>query len=206
MLSVICPSRLQRGCPFPRSLSSPFPLLHTHSLRLSRLPPSRTLAVCHLLPPSSAFHVSLLCFLSTQVSLPSLLLLSPIPPTMSTTPSTSSPLPCQQLQHLAWCGPGILGPAPWTLAAFVSTQTRHPPCTPQQANPWVLDTRATSRMSSSDGTLLSRLSPPHSFIIVGNGHTIPVSCHALLLFLLPTPLSPLITPSHAPTYPMRSSR
>ena len=58
-------------------------------------------------------------------------------------------------------------------------------CTPQQVGPppfeaspdahtWVLDTGATSHMSSSDGILLTRLPPSSPFIIVGNGQSIPV--------------------------------
>jgi len=42
-------------------------------------------------------------------------------------------------------------------------------------SPWVLGTRATSCMSSSDGILLSRLPHSSSFITVGNGASIPVS-------------------------------
>jgi hypothetical protein len=46
----------------------------------------------------------------------------------------------------------------------------------QDSNPWVLDTGATAHMSSSDGILLSRLPHSDSFITVGNGSTIPISC------------------------------
>ena len=46
----------------------------------------------------------------------------------------------------------------------------------QRNSPWVLDTGATSHMSSNDGILLSRLSHSPSFITVGNGNSIPISC------------------------------
>lgn len=38
---------------------------------------------------------------------------------------------------------------------------------------WMMDSDALGHMSSTD---LTRLPPSHSFITVGNGHTIPVSC------------------------------
>jgi hypothetical protein len=40
--------------------------------------------------------------------------------------------------------------------------------------PWVMDSGATSHMSSNDGILLSRLPSPPSSITVGNGQSIPV--------------------------------
>ena len=46
----------------------------------------------------------------------------------------------------------------------------------QSPSPWVLDTGATSHMSSTDGILVTRLPNSHTFITVGNGHTIPVIC------------------------------
>jgi hypothetical protein len=45
----------------------------------------------------------------------------------------------------------------------------------QGQSPWVMDSGATSHMSSNDGILLSRLPSPPSSIMVGNGHSIPVS-------------------------------
>jgi hypothetical protein len=47
----------------------------------------------------------------------------------------------------------------------------------QDSIPWVLDTGATAHMSSSDGILLSHLPHFDSFITIGNGSTIPISCH-----------------------------
>nr|ABB47203.2 retrotransposon protein, putative, unclassified [Oryza sativa Japonica Group] len=47
----------------------------------------------------------------------------------------------------------------------------------QSPSPWVLDTGATSHMSSTDGILDTRLPNSYTFITVGNGHTIPVICH-----------------------------
>ncbi|KAG8100950.1 hypothetical protein GUJ93_ZPchr0363g33405 [Zizania palustris] len=44
----------------------------------------------------------------------------------------------------------------------------------QGESPWVMDSRATSHMSSNDGILLSRLPSPPSSITVGNGQSIPV--------------------------------
>jgi len=44
----------------------------------------------------------------------------------------------------------------------------------QGSNPWVMDTGATSHMSSNDGILLSRLPSPPSSITVGNGQSIHV--------------------------------
>ena len=44
----------------------------------------------------------------------------------------------------------------------------------QRNSPWVLDTGATSHMSSNDGILLSRLPSPPSSITVGNGQSIPI--------------------------------
>jgi hypothetical protein len=46
----------------------------------------------------------------------------------------------------------------------------------QSPSPWVLDTGATSHMSSTDDILVTRLPNSHTFITVGNGHTIPVIC------------------------------
>src|SRR6185295_17771444 len=48
----------------------------------------------------------------------------------------------------------------------------------QGNSPWVLDTGTTSHMSSNDGILLSRLSHSPSFITVGNGNSIPISCRS----------------------------
>jgi hypothetical protein len=47
----------------------------------------------------------------------------------------------------------------------------------QGSSPWVMDSGATSHMSSNDGILLSRLPSPPSAIIVGNGQSIPISGH-----------------------------
>jgi hypothetical protein len=41
---------------------------------------------------------------------------------------------------------------------------------------WVMDSSASSHMSSTDGILLSRLPPSTSSITVGNGHTLPITC------------------------------
>ena len=46
----------------------------------------------------------------------------------------------------------------------------------QNTNPWVVDSGASTHMTSTDGILHTRLPPSHSFITVGNGHNLPVSC------------------------------
>ena len=46
----------------------------------------------------------------------------------------------------------------------------------QGQHPWVLDSDASSHMSSSNGILLSCHPPPHSSITVGNGANLPISC------------------------------
>lgn len=45
-----------------------------------------------------------------------------------------------------------------------------------ECQPWVLNTSATTHLSSLDGILFSHLPHPDSFIIVGNGNNIPISC------------------------------
>ncbi|WVZ90303.1 LOW QUALITY PROTEIN: hypothetical protein U9M48_036613, partial [Paspalum notatum var. saurae] len=74
--------------------------------------------------------------------------------------------------------PGLLGPPPQAQTAFAPLQASTAPQTWDQAGliaalnqlsfqnpgPWVLDSGATSHMSSSDGILHSRLPPSHSFI------------------------------------------
>lgn len=45
----------------------------------------------------------------------------------------------------------------------------------QGANPWIMDSGASSHMSSTDGILISRSPSLHSSITVGNGTTIPVT-------------------------------
>ena len=46
----------------------------------------------------------------------------------------------------------------------------------QNQTSWVMDSGASSHMSTTDGILFSHLPSSHSFIIVGNGHTIPITC------------------------------
>jgi hypothetical protein len=46
----------------------------------------------------------------------------------------------------------------------------------QDQHPWVMDSGASSHMSSSDGILLSRHPSSHSSITIGNGQTLPISC------------------------------
>jgi transposase InsO family protein len=41
---------------------------------------------------------------------------------------------------------------------------------------WVMDSGASSHMTSTDGILLSRLPPSYTSITVGNGHNLPITC------------------------------
>jgi hypothetical protein len=81
------------------------------------------------------------------------------------------PLP-QKLPQTACHGQGIIRPAPQTLAVFAPAQSPPPLRAQQQVGPsppgpspgtntWVLDTGATSHMSSSDSILLVFLTPLH---------------------------------------------
>lgn len=168
--------------PFPATLRFlPRNGLHTHLLHRTLLTPSQP---CIPREPRASFAPLASHFPALPRSLPSFLcsacaIYSRVLPAlpirllcslMSTTPSTSGPLPPQQLEHPTWGGHGILGLAPQTLAAFMPTQVHHPLCTPQQVGPspseasldahtWVLDTGATLHMSSSDGILLTCLLP-----------------------------------------------
>ncbi|WVZ96184.1 hypothetical protein U9M48_041853, partial [Paspalum notatum var. saurae] len=107
--------------------------------------------------------------------------------------------------------PGLLGPYPQANTAFAGPQTSQPrrllvstgcrlaatagaklgpggsDCCPSKhaaagRGPRVMDTGATSHMTSSDGILLSRTPPSYSSITVGNGTSIPVIAqgHSLL--------------------------
>ena len=89
----------------------------------------------------------------------------------------------------AWL-PGILGASPQAHTAFAPVQVS--PAAPtwdqaglvaalnqmalQNQTSWVMDSGASSHMSTTDGILLSHLPSSHSFITVGNGHTIPITC------------------------------
>jgi len=57
----------------------------------------------------------------------------------------------------------------------------------QYQQPWVMDSGASAHKSSSNGILLSHHPLSHSSIIVGNGHTIPISYHDESI--LQTPMS-----------------
>jgi len=46
----------------------------------------------------------------------------------------------------------------------------------QNQTSWVMDSGASSHRSTTNGILLSHLPSSHSFITVGNGHTIPITC------------------------------
>jgi hypothetical protein len=109
----------------------------------------------------------------------------------------------------AWRSPGILGPFTQAQAhtALAPVQYSDNPAPPmaeqggwdqagliaalnqmslQGSSPWVLDTGATSHMSSSAGILLSRLPPPSFGITVGNGTTIPITCRGTSTLSSPT--------------------
>jgi len=66
---------------------------------------------------------------------------------------------------------GYPAPAGWDQAGLIAALNQ---MALQGTNPWVLDTGATSHMSSNDGILFSRLPHLPSFITVGNGSSIPI--------------------------------
>jgi len=83
--------------------------------------------------------------------------------------------PTQVSQPVA--GPSTYGaPGGWDQAGLIAALNQMALQGAHGANPWVLDTGATSRMSSNDGILLSRLPHLPSSITVGNGTSIPISC------------------------------
>jgi len=83
--------------------------------------------------------------------------------------------PTQVSQPVA--GPSKYGaPGGWDQAGLIAALNQMVLQGAHGANPWVLDTGATSHMSSNDGILLSRLPHLPSSITVGNGTSIPISC------------------------------
>ena len=72
--------------------------------------------------------------------------------------------------NVASCS-GYPAPGGWDQAGLIAALNQ---MALQGANPWVLDTGATSHMSSNDGILFSRLPHLPSFITVGNGSSIPI--------------------------------
>jgi len=69
-------------------------------------------------------------------------------------------------------GPSAYGtPGGWDQASLIAALNQ---MAIQGSNPWVMDTGATSHMSSNDGILLSRLPSQPSSITVGNGQSIHV--------------------------------
>nr|AAN34944.1 Putative retroelement [Oryza sativa Japonica Group] len=87
--------------------------------------------------------------------------------------------------HTTFAGPYVSPPMPglppmqqsqpnWDQAGLIAALNQ---LSVQSPSPWVLDTGATSHMSSTDGILDTRLPNSYTFITVGNGHTIPVICH-----------------------------
>nr|ABA94365.1 retrotransposon protein, putative, unclassified [Oryza sativa Japonica Group] len=86
--------------------------------------------------------------------------------------------------HTTFAGPYVSPPMPglppiqqsqpnWDQAGLIAALNQ---LSVQSPSPWVLDTEATSHMSSTDGILVTRLPNSHTFITVGNAHTIPVIC------------------------------
>ena len=84
-------------------------------------------------------------------------------------PQVSTPAPAPA-DYPAPC-PSMMGA--WDQACLIAALNQ---MVGHRDSPWVLDTGATSHMSSNDGILLSRLSHSPSFITVGNGNSIPISC------------------------------
>jgi hypothetical protein len=94
------------------------------------------------------------------------------------------------------CGQGLLGSIPQAHTAFAPLQVLPPgqsvdaagliaalqQMSMQGNSPWVVDTGASSHMSSTDGILLQCLPSSNSSIIVGNGTSIPVTArgHSIL--------------------------
>jgi len=69
-------------------------------------------------------------------------------------------------------GPPAYGPpGSWDSAGLIAALNQ---MAVQGSPPWVMDSGATSHMSSNDGILLSRLPSPPSSIMVSNGQSIPV--------------------------------
>ena len=99
-------------------------------------------------PPMAHFPQAHTAFAPPQVSTP-----APAP--------AGYPAPC----------PSMMGA--WDQAGLIAALNQ---MVEQRNSPWVLDTGATSHMSSNDSILLSRLSHSPSFITVGNGNSIPISC------------------------------
>nr|CAE05417.1 OSJNBa0035I04.5 [Oryza sativa Japonica Group]CAE05956.3 OSJNBb0088C09.15 [Oryza sativa Japonica Group] len=100
-------------------------------------------------------------------------------------------------QQQPWRAPsaGILGPYPQAHTAFTGPYSSPPPAgsvqpawdqaglvaalngmTLHNPNSWVLNTGATSHMSSIDGILVTRLPNSQTYITVGSGHSIPIVC------------------------------
>jgi len=85
--------------------------------------------------------------------------------------------------HTAFVPPQVSSPAPapapasyptpggWDQASLIAALNQ---MALQGANQWVLDTGATSHMSSNDGILLSRLPHSPSYISIGNGSSISI--------------------------------
>ena len=84
-----------------------------------------------------------------------------------------SPFAPPQISSPAPAPASYPAPGGWDQAGLIAALNQ---MAEQRNNPWVLDTGATSHMSSNDGILLSRLSHSPSFITVGNGNSIPISC------------------------------
>jgi transposase InsO family protein len=66
---------------------------------------------------------------------------------------------------------GTTPPGGWNSAGLIAALNQ---LAVREPSPWVMDSGATSHMTSNDGILLSRLSSPPSSITVGNGHSIPI--------------------------------
>jgi hypothetical protein len=66
---------------------------------------------------------------------------------------------------------GTTPPGGWNSAGLIAALNQ---LAVREPSPWVMDSGATSHMTSNDGILLSRLPSPPSSITVGNGHSIPI--------------------------------
>jgi hypothetical protein len=86
------------------------------------------------------------------------------------------PAPPPQQAHTAFAPSqfSAAGPAPggWNATGLIAALNQ---LAVQGSSPWVMDSGATSHMSSNDDILLSRLPSPPSSIIVGNRQSIPIS-------------------------------